>query len=226
MAWRLTGLSFECADDAAINAAHERLNSWLRNLASPDVALWTSHRAPPRTLATDRRRTARVRAPLAATDTAIASSARPCGSTSCTCPSSTGRSARRWPRRRYRCWPRRDAGCRSERPCGEPGGGCEARRRRSRLRCTATSRSRSGATSTAAAAARPCLSSSRQLINGEWRRIPLPRAPLDGRAGDDAPPVRMGDHRVPDADADALRRLPGHQGVSDADHARACSTGC
>jgi type IV secretion system protein VirB4 len=41
MAWRLTGLSFECADDTAINAAHERLNSWLRNLASPEVALWS-----------------------------------------------------------------------------------------------------------------------------------------------------------------------------------------
>jgi type IV secretion system protein VirB4 len=41
MAWRLTGLSFECADDAAINVAHERLNSWLRSLASPEVALWS-----------------------------------------------------------------------------------------------------------------------------------------------------------------------------------------
>jgi type IV secretion system protein VirB4 len=40
-AWRLTGLSFECADDAQINATHERLNAWLRNLASPEVALWT-----------------------------------------------------------------------------------------------------------------------------------------------------------------------------------------
>ena len=41
MSWRLGGLSFECADDAAINAAHERLNSWLRNLASPEVAIWS-----------------------------------------------------------------------------------------------------------------------------------------------------------------------------------------
>jgi type IV secretion system protein VirB4 len=41
MSWRLTGLSFECADDAEINAAHERLNSWLRNLASPEVAIWS-----------------------------------------------------------------------------------------------------------------------------------------------------------------------------------------
>ena len=40
-AWRLNGLSFECADDAAINAAHERLNAWLRNLAGPGIALWT-----------------------------------------------------------------------------------------------------------------------------------------------------------------------------------------
>jgi type IV secretion system protein VirB4 len=39
--WRLSGLSFECADDREINATHERLNSWLRNLASPEVALWT-----------------------------------------------------------------------------------------------------------------------------------------------------------------------------------------
>jgi type IV secretion system protein VirB4 len=41
MAWRLTGLSFECADDADINSAHERLNSWLRNISSPEVAIWS-----------------------------------------------------------------------------------------------------------------------------------------------------------------------------------------
>ncbi len=41
LAWRLTGLSFECADDIEVNSAHERLNSWLRNMASPEVALWT-----------------------------------------------------------------------------------------------------------------------------------------------------------------------------------------
>jgi type IV secretion system protein VirB4 len=41
MSWRLTGLSFECADDSEINAAHERLNAWLRNLASPEVAIWS-----------------------------------------------------------------------------------------------------------------------------------------------------------------------------------------
>ena len=40
-AWQLSGLSFECADDREINATHERLNSWLRNLASPEAALWT-----------------------------------------------------------------------------------------------------------------------------------------------------------------------------------------
>ena len=39
--WRLSGLSFECADDREVNSTHERLNSWLRNLASPEVALWT-----------------------------------------------------------------------------------------------------------------------------------------------------------------------------------------
>jgi type IV secretion system protein VirB4 len=41
MSWRLTGLSFECADDSEINVAHERLNSWLRNVASPEVAIWS-----------------------------------------------------------------------------------------------------------------------------------------------------------------------------------------
>ncbi len=40
-AWRLSGLGFECADDREVNASHERLNAWLRNLASPEVALWT-----------------------------------------------------------------------------------------------------------------------------------------------------------------------------------------
>ncbi len=39
--WRLGGLSFECANDDDVNAMHERLNAWLRNIASPEVALWT-----------------------------------------------------------------------------------------------------------------------------------------------------------------------------------------
>ena len=39
--WRLRGTHFECVDDAALNSTHERLNVWLRNLASPDLALWT-----------------------------------------------------------------------------------------------------------------------------------------------------------------------------------------
>lgn len=41
MTWRLAGIAFECADDAEINAHHARLNAWLRNLSSPEVALWT-----------------------------------------------------------------------------------------------------------------------------------------------------------------------------------------
>jgi type IV secretion system protein VirB4 len=40
-AWRVAGVSFESADDAALNGWHERLNALLRNLASPQVALWT-----------------------------------------------------------------------------------------------------------------------------------------------------------------------------------------
>ena len=40
-AWRLSGISFECADDIEVNAAHTRLNSWLRNVASPELAIWT-----------------------------------------------------------------------------------------------------------------------------------------------------------------------------------------
>ena len=38
---RLGGVSFECSDDADINAWHERLNVLWRNLASPQVAVWT-----------------------------------------------------------------------------------------------------------------------------------------------------------------------------------------
>jgi type IV secretion system protein VirB4 len=38
---RLGGLSFESADDDAINNWHTRLNLWLRNIASPNLALWT-----------------------------------------------------------------------------------------------------------------------------------------------------------------------------------------
>jgi type IV secretion system protein VirB4 len=39
--FRLSGASFECADDAQLNNWHERLSSAWRNLASTQVALWT-----------------------------------------------------------------------------------------------------------------------------------------------------------------------------------------
>jgi len=39
--FRLSGIAFECADDAQINTWHERLNILWRNIASPNVALWT-----------------------------------------------------------------------------------------------------------------------------------------------------------------------------------------
>jgi len=39
--FRLTGASFECADDEELNACHERLNVFWRNCASPQLALWT-----------------------------------------------------------------------------------------------------------------------------------------------------------------------------------------
>jgi type IV secretion system protein VirB4 len=38
---RLGGGSFECADDESLNSWHERLNILWRNIASPQVALWT-----------------------------------------------------------------------------------------------------------------------------------------------------------------------------------------
>jgi len=38
---RLGGVSFESADDVAINSWHQRLNGLWRNIASPEVALWT-----------------------------------------------------------------------------------------------------------------------------------------------------------------------------------------
>jgi len=40
-ALRLGGASFECADDVELNTWHERLNVLWRNLASPNVAIWT-----------------------------------------------------------------------------------------------------------------------------------------------------------------------------------------
>jgi type IV secretion system protein VirB4 len=40
-AFRLPGASFESADDEQLNGWHERLNVLWRNLASPSVALWT-----------------------------------------------------------------------------------------------------------------------------------------------------------------------------------------
>jgi type IV secretion system protein VirB4 len=39
--FRLGGVSFESADDAQLNNWHERLNILWRNIASPNVALWT-----------------------------------------------------------------------------------------------------------------------------------------------------------------------------------------
>jgi type IV secretion system protein VirB4 len=40
-AFKLTGASFESADDDVLNNWHERLNVLWRNIASPNVALWT-----------------------------------------------------------------------------------------------------------------------------------------------------------------------------------------
>ena len=40
-AFKLTGASFETADDEVLNNWHERLNVLWRNVASPQVALWT-----------------------------------------------------------------------------------------------------------------------------------------------------------------------------------------
>ena len=41
LAWKLGGQAFECLSDEELAAAHERLNILLRNLASPEVSLWT-----------------------------------------------------------------------------------------------------------------------------------------------------------------------------------------
>ena len=39
--FRLSGASYESADDETLNNWHERLNVTWRNIASPNVALWT-----------------------------------------------------------------------------------------------------------------------------------------------------------------------------------------
>src|SRR6266404_7865004 len=39
--FQLSGASFESADDEVLNNWHERLNVLWRNIASPQVALWT-----------------------------------------------------------------------------------------------------------------------------------------------------------------------------------------
>ena len=39
--FRISGIGFECTDDAQLNSWHERLNILWRNIASPNVALWT-----------------------------------------------------------------------------------------------------------------------------------------------------------------------------------------
>ena len=40
--FRLSGASFESADDETLNNWHERLNVTWRNIASPNVALWAN----------------------------------------------------------------------------------------------------------------------------------------------------------------------------------------
>jgi len=40
-AWRIGGQAFECREADDLNAAHERLNVLMRNLAAPDVAIWS-----------------------------------------------------------------------------------------------------------------------------------------------------------------------------------------
>src|SRR5271170_2178111 len=40
-AFQLSGASFESADDEQLNTWHERLNVLWRNLATPNLALWT-----------------------------------------------------------------------------------------------------------------------------------------------------------------------------------------
>jgi type IV secretion system protein VirB4 len=40
-AFRLGGVSFECIDDEQLNNWHERLNAFWRNIASPQVSVWT-----------------------------------------------------------------------------------------------------------------------------------------------------------------------------------------
>jgi len=40
-AWKLGGRAFECLTDADMAGAHERLNVFLRNIATPEVSLWT-----------------------------------------------------------------------------------------------------------------------------------------------------------------------------------------
>jgi len=39
--FRLSGASFESADDETLNNWHERLNVTWRNIATPNVSLWT-----------------------------------------------------------------------------------------------------------------------------------------------------------------------------------------
>ncbi len=74
--WKLGGRAFECLTEAEIAAAHERLNIFLRNIASPEISLWThvlrDRALPLRVEATTPgfagRVSARYRARLAATD--------------------------------------------------------------------------------------------------------------------------------------------------------------
>jgi type IV secretion system protein VirB4 len=40
-AWRIGGRAFECLTDAELASAHERLNVFLRNVATPELSLWT-----------------------------------------------------------------------------------------------------------------------------------------------------------------------------------------
>jgi type IV secretion system protein VirB4 len=71
--FRMSGASFESADDETLNNWHERLNVTWRNIASPNVALWTHlvrrrdtpHVVPPKGTSFADRLAARYQARLA-----------------------------------------------------------------------------------------------------------------------------------------------------------------
>ena len=179
------GASFESADDEELNNWHERLNVLWRNIASPNVALWTHvirRRAERRQLRSRpaRRSGFRRRACSASTSERLASETLMVNELYLRRRLSARRRAgdRAWCRKAAR-----ESAARRARNWSSPMRSMPARslRRRCGPRWRATSRKLLGVYRAGSIWCSSLLEYLALLINGEWQRVPLPRGPAQSR---------------------------------------------